>query len=142
MKIRQLSLPSRTRRKLAGFSLAEATVGMGVIGTVIGAMLSGITTGTFTMQMMALSIGGLFGYLAPTFWLKMSIKSNGKALTYGLADALDELQLVKRSLRKIGEPAIVLNQGLGCRLARECGEQFRIAGVFQWFHNISPPARF
>src|SRR5438876_11961864 len=51
MKIRQLTLPSRTRRQLAGCTLAEAAVGMGVIGTVIGAMLSGITTGTFTMRM-------------------------------------------------------------------------------------------
>ena len=33
------------------FSLIEAVVGMGIIGTVVGAMLSGITTGTFTMRM-------------------------------------------------------------------------------------------
>src|SRR3954454_4637640 len=50
MKIK-LSLLSRRRRKLAAFSLIEATVGMGIIGTVLGAMLSGITTGTFTMRM-------------------------------------------------------------------------------------------
>ena len=50
MKIK-LANPSRLRRHLAAFSLIEATVGMGVIGTVVGAMLSGITTGTFTMRM-------------------------------------------------------------------------------------------
>src|SRR3954454_12299018 len=50
MKIK-LSLLSRRRRKLAAFSLIEATVGMGIIGTVLGAMLSGVTTGTFTMRM-------------------------------------------------------------------------------------------
>src|SRR3954454_2730228 len=50
MKIK-LSLLSRRRRKLAAFSLIEATVGMGIIGTVLGAMLSGITTGTFTMRL-------------------------------------------------------------------------------------------
>jgi type II secretory pathway pseudopilin PulG len=50
MKI-ELSRPLRLRRKLAAFSLIEATVGMAVMGTVIGAMLSGITTGTFTMRM-------------------------------------------------------------------------------------------
>ncbi len=38
-------------RKLAAFSLVEATIGMGVIGTVIGAMLAGITAGTFTMRL-------------------------------------------------------------------------------------------
>ena len=38
-------------RKMAAFSLVEATIGMGVVGTVVGAMLSGITTGTFTMRL-------------------------------------------------------------------------------------------
>jgi len=50
MKIK-ITLLSRVRRRLAAFSLAEAIVGMAVIGTVVGAMLSGITTGTFTMRM-------------------------------------------------------------------------------------------
>lgn len=50
MKIK-LALSSRSRRKVAAFSLIEATVGLGVVGTVVGAMLSGITTGTFTMRM-------------------------------------------------------------------------------------------
>jgi hypothetical protein len=31
--------------------MVEVTVGMGVLGAVVGAMLSGITTGTFTMRM-------------------------------------------------------------------------------------------
>src|SRR5437667_1717543 len=46
----KLSL-SRMRRKLAAFSLVEASIGMGVIGTVVAAMLSGIASGTFTMRM-------------------------------------------------------------------------------------------
>src|SRR2546423_11109417 len=50
MKIK-LSQSSQLRRKLAAFSLIEATVGMGVISTVIGAMLSGIASGTFSMRM-------------------------------------------------------------------------------------------
>jgi type II secretory pathway pseudopilin PulG len=50
MKIK-LALFSRLRRRLAAFSLIEATVGMGVIGAVVGAMITGITTGTFTMRM-------------------------------------------------------------------------------------------
>ena len=39
------------RRKRAAFSLLETALGMGVIGTVVGAMLSGVTSGTFTMRM-------------------------------------------------------------------------------------------
>jgi tight adherence protein C len=35
------------------------------------------------------SLGGLIGYLAPTLWLKLKIKANQTALTYGLPDALD-----------------------------------------------------
>ena len=50
MKLKQFVSPKRWRGTLA-FSLVEATVGMGVIGTVVGALLSGISTGTFTMRM-------------------------------------------------------------------------------------------
>src|SRR5205809_3519892 len=50
MKIK-LALSARPRRKLAGFSLIEATVGMGVVGTVVGAMLSGMATGTLSIRM-------------------------------------------------------------------------------------------
>lgn len=50
MKIK-LSLLSRLRRKVAAFSLVEAVVGMGLLGTVVGALLTGFTSGFFTMQM-------------------------------------------------------------------------------------------
>lgn len=50
MKIR-VSILSRLRRKLAAFSLVEAAVGMGVVGTTIAAMFSGIATGFFTIRM-------------------------------------------------------------------------------------------
>lgn len=50
MKIKQL-ISSRFRRSLAAFSLVEVTVGMGVMGTVVGALLTGITGGFFTMRM-------------------------------------------------------------------------------------------
>lgn len=50
MKIKQ-SISSRIRQSLAAFSLVEVTVGMGVMGTVVGALLTGITGGFFTMRM-------------------------------------------------------------------------------------------
>ena len=50
MKIK-ISLASRIRKRLAAFSLVEAVIGMGVMGTVVGALMSGFTTGFFTMRM-------------------------------------------------------------------------------------------
>lgn len=39
------------RRALAGFSLTEVTVGLGIIGTCVAALFSGFTTGFFTIKM-------------------------------------------------------------------------------------------
>ena len=39
------------RQKLAAFSLVEATIGMGIVGTTIATLFSGFTSGFFTMQM-------------------------------------------------------------------------------------------
>jgi len=50
MKIR-LSSFSGAPGTIAGFSLIEATIGFGIIGTLVGALLSGFTSGLFTMQM-------------------------------------------------------------------------------------------
>jgi type II secretory pathway pseudopilin PulG len=50
MKIR-VSIMSRLQRKLAAFSLMEVAVGMGILGTAVGALFSGFTTGFFTIRM-------------------------------------------------------------------------------------------
>src|SRR5436190_2672355 len=50
MKIK-VSLLRRIRQRLSGFSLVEATIGMGIIGTTVATMFSGFTSGYFTMQM-------------------------------------------------------------------------------------------
>src|SRR5881392_786357 len=42
---------SKARRLVAAFSLVEATVGMGLLATSVGALLSGFTSGVFTMKM-------------------------------------------------------------------------------------------
>ncbi len=39
------------KRRIAGFSLIEATVGMGIVGTLVAALMSGFTSGLFTMQL-------------------------------------------------------------------------------------------
>jgi len=94
-KTREAQSDLRRRLGYAGYysnSAIKMVTGAKVIclagGLGLGYLASTFTD-TFMMQMAALSIGGLFGYLAPTFWLKFSIKANCKALTYGLADALD-----------------------------------------------------
>jgi type II secretory pathway pseudopilin PulG len=43
--------PSKGVGAQSGFSLIEAAVSMGIMGTVVGALLSGFGTGMFTMQM-------------------------------------------------------------------------------------------
>src|SRR3954463_4667629 len=50
MKIKS-SLLKRIRQRLSGFSLVEATIGMGIIGTTVATLFSGFTSGYFTMQM-------------------------------------------------------------------------------------------
>lgn len=42
---------SKKRASQAGFSMVEVAVSMGIMGTVVGAVLSGFSTGMFTMQM-------------------------------------------------------------------------------------------
>jgi tight adherence protein C len=94
-KTREAQSELRTRLGYAGIYTSSAlklvtgakviSLGLGLVG---GYFLSRMVDGFF-MQMAMLSTGGLVGYLAPTFWLKWKIKGNCKALTFGLADALD-----------------------------------------------------
>jgi len=42
---------AKALRRLSAFSLIEVTVSMGILGTVVGAVLSGFTSGVFTMKM-------------------------------------------------------------------------------------------
>src|SRR5687767_9471993 len=50
MKIKA-PLLKRIRQKMAAFSLVEATIGMGIVGTTVATLFSGFTSGYFTMQM-------------------------------------------------------------------------------------------
>lgn len=47
----KVALLKRIRQAAAAFSLVEATVAMGVIGTSLAALFTGYTTGFYTMQM-------------------------------------------------------------------------------------------
>ena len=50
MKIRNL-FTRNGRRSLAAFSLTEVTISMGVVGTVVGALFTGMTSGLFNIRM-------------------------------------------------------------------------------------------
>src|SRR4051794_38516580 len=70
----------------------KVLVGAKVIFLVLGVFaghLLGVTREGIAGYLMCLSIGGLVGYLGPQFWLKTRVKGNQRALTYGLAGALD-----------------------------------------------------
>jgi tight adherence protein C len=85
---------SELRKKLSRAGIytpaaIKTVTGMKVIclvGGVVGGYLAGVV---FDNLLLGLSLGGLFGYMAPAMWLNFQIKQQQKALEYGLPDALD-----------------------------------------------------
>jgi len=57
-------------------------LGLGLLGGYIVSLSS-------SGLMLPLAVGGLVGYLGPTFWLRMKLKKNQENLNHGLPDALD-----------------------------------------------------
>jgi tight adherence protein C len=100
--------------------------GAKVIGLVVG-VLGGYGVGSAAggmMLLLGLSVGGLAGYMGPTIWLKMRVKSNQQALTYGLADALDLMVVcveagltVDAAMQRVGQELSLAHPAL----ARELG---------------------
>jgi tight adherence protein C len=93
------------------------------VGLILGYIL-GTFAGSFAMMIASLCIGGLIGYLGPTFWLKLKIRSNGKQLTYGLADALDLMVVcveagltVDSAMQRVGQEMALAHPAI----AREFG---------------------
>ena len=67
-------------RVMTGFKVI--LLGLGLLGGYfLGAVLDNVW--------LYWPLGGLAGYLAPTLWLRTRINANQRALTHGLADALD-----------------------------------------------------
>lgn len=92
--------------------LALGLIGGYVLGFVFGSLLLG------------LSVGGLIGYILPTVWLKLAMKSNQKALTYGLPDALDLMVVcveagltIDGAMQRVGQELTLAHPSL----ARELG---------------------
>jgi tight adherence protein C len=90
---------------------------VGVIGGyVVGLMMDKVFLG--------FALGGIIGYIGPQFWLKNRIKRNQKALTHGLADALDLMVVcveagltVDAAMQRVGSELHMAHEAL----AREFG---------------------
>jgi len=105
----------------------KVLVGAKVIFLVLGVLaghLLGVTREGIAGYLMCLSVGGLVGYLGPQFWLKTRVKSNRRALTYGLADALDLMVVCVEAGLTVDAAMQRVGQELGLAhppLAREFG---------------------
>jgi tight adherence protein C len=63
--------------------------GMKLIGLLIGTVGGYFLGSSLDNVMLGLSLGGLFGYVGPSFWLNGRIRKQQKAIDHGLPDALD-----------------------------------------------------
>jgi tight adherence protein C len=104
-------------------SAFKAVTGAKVICLVVGVGLGYAIGAWMDMLFMALPIGGLLGYLSPTIWLKQKIKSNQRALTEGLADALDLMVVcveagltVDGAMQRVGQDLAIAHPSLSREL--------------------------
>jgi tight adherence protein C len=102
----------------------KAMTGAKVILLALGLGLGYLGGDAIGMLPLGISLGGLFGYLIPTFWLKIKIKSNQQALTYGLPDALDLMVVcvesgltVDASMQRVGQELVLAHPALSRELA-------------------------
>jgi tight adherence protein C len=91
-KTREAESAMRLNLNRAGIYAPSALKVM--VGCKVIFLLVGVFGGYFVGMMLdkvflGFALGGLIGYLGPQLWLKMRIKANQRALTHGLADALD-----------------------------------------------------
>jgi tight adherence protein C len=113
-----------TIRVVTGLKVILMGLGLG-LGYLIGIYLDQIFLG--------LSMGGLVGYLTPTFWLKTKVNKNQKELQYGLPDALDLMVVcveagltVDAAMQRVGQelniahPAISRELGI-CHMETRVG---------------------
>ena len=100
---------------------ARIVTGAKVI-SLCGGLFGGYLVGlSFDMLLLGVSLGGIFGYLAPSIWLKQKIKSNQKQLNYGLPDALDLMVVcveagltVDAAMQRVGQELAIAHPAI-CR---------------------------
>ncbi|MCS7034996.1 MAG: type II secretion system F family protein [Phycisphaerae bacterium] len=93
------------------------------IGLFLG-LIVGFVAGNATDNLMLwLPTAALVGYMAPTIWLKMRIKSNQKQLTLGLPDALDLMVVcvesgltVDAAMQRVGQELVIAHPAISREL--------------------------
>ena len=88
---------------------------------VLGGYLAGLA---WDNLLLGLSFGGIAGYVLPTLWLRLKIKSNQRALNHGLADALDLMVVCVEAGLTVDSAMQRVGQELGLvhpALSRELG---------------------
>jgi len=102
----------------------RAMTGAKVIFSVSGVVAGYFVGSMFDYSMMGLALGGLAGYMLPMIWLKLRISGNQKALTYGLADALDLMVVcieagltVDGSMQRVGQELALAHPALARELS-------------------------
>ena len=120
---------SGIRQKLARAGIytpnaVRAVTGAKVICITAGLALGYLAGNFVDCMMMGLSLGGLAGYFIPALWLKLRISANQRALTYGLADALDLMVVcveagltVDAAMQRVGQELVVAHPELARELA-------------------------
>jgi tight adherence protein C len=103
-------------KAMTGFKLILLVTG------VAGGWLLGGTLGIGSFG--GLSLGGIFGYMAPQIWLRMQIKKNQKQLQYGLADGLDLMVVcveagltVDAAMHRVGQELMIAHPAISRELA-------------------------
>ncbi|HYO09404.1 MAG TPA: type II secretion system F family protein [Tepidisphaeraceae bacterium] len=90
-----------------------------------GGILGGYAFGAASDQLLlGLSVGGLLGYMAPTMWLRMRIKGNQQALSYGLADGLDLMVVcveagltIDAAMQRVGQELMIAHPAISREFA-------------------------
>jgi tight adherence protein C len=105
-------------------SAVRAMTGGKVIGLGVGLLLGYLIGSAMGFPILGVTILALFGYMGPKIWLKMRIKSNQRALTYGLADALDLMVVcieagltVDSAMQRVGQELAMAHPALSRELS-------------------------
>jgi tight adherence protein C len=119
---------SGLRQNLARAGIYSPSAARVMTGSKVILMFSGVVGGypvglAWDMPVLGLSLGGIVGYLLPMLWLRTRIKANQRALTYGLADALDLLVVcveagltVDSAMQRVGQELALAHPALSREL--------------------------